>query len=147
MRCNVGVDPKYLTDQHLIAEYRELPMVLGSLRINKYKIVGEVPKEFPLGKGHMNFFKDKLVYLYERYIELKKEITNRGFQNNLTWPGMMEYPDSYKRTWKPSQKNTELLRSRIVEKINMKPTWYKYYSKPLTDDFIETFINSPLYKV
>jgi len=46
MRCNVGVNPCYLTDQWLIAEYRELPMVIGSLRINNWEIKSAVKSSF-----------------------------------------------------------------------------------------------------
>ena len=36
-RVNVGVNPKYLADQWLIAESVEITMITGSLRKNKYK--------------------------------------------------------------------------------------------------------------
>ena len=60
-----------LTDQHLIAEYREITMVPAALMrtlnsksgLNKQKI----GNKFTLNKGHVYFFYDKGLYLYNRY--------------------------------------------------------------------------------
>jgi hypothetical protein len=46
MRCNTGCNPKFLADQHLMAEARELKMVIGNLRTNDFKIKGKIPKQF-----------------------------------------------------------------------------------------------------
>ena len=78
VRVNL-ISPKLLSDQHLIAEYNEILMLLGYVR--KYpKLVG-IPKDYCLGKGHILFFKDKLGYLKERHELLKKEMRIRGFKN------------------------------------------------------------------
>ena len=61
-RINVGINPIYLSDQHLIAESVEITMIPGSLKYNGFAIKGKVPEQFTLGTGHVNFFKDKLVY-------------------------------------------------------------------------------------
>ena len=41
-RVNIGVNPKHLSDQHLIAESVEITMITGSLRKNNYEIKSEV---------------------------------------------------------------------------------------------------------
>jgi hypothetical protein len=61
-RVNVGINPKLLSDQHLVAESVELTMITGNLRIYNYKLKSPTPLKFSLGKGHMNFFKDKIIY-------------------------------------------------------------------------------------
>ena len=58
-RINI-ISPSELTDQHLIAEYREIFMVAGSLKrtlISKSGFVeSKVPKNFTLNSGHVYFF-------------------------------------------------------------------------------------------
>ena len=57
-RINI-ISPSELTDQHLIAEYREIFMVAGSLKrtlISKSGFVeSKVPKNFTLNNGHVYF--------------------------------------------------------------------------------------------
>ena len=83
-RVNIGVNPKYLSDQHLVAESVEITMITGQLRKHDYIIKSEIPTEFIMGKGHMNFFKNKLTYLKRRLDSVNIEMTNRGFN-----PGMI----------------------------------------------------------
>ena len=81
-RINI-VEPSELTDQHLIAEYREIFMIAGSLKrtlmsktgYDKYK----VPKKYTLNKGHVYFFYNKGKYLNNRYQKLILELKKRGF--------------------------------------------------------------------
>ena len=61
MRANVGINPKVLTDRHLIAEYRELMIPFGIN--NKRGIAKVIPNDFTLNTGHINFFRNKLTYL------------------------------------------------------------------------------------
>ena len=68
------VQPSELTDQHLIAEYREIFMVGGSLRRTLVSKSGyredRVPKKYTLNTGHVYFFYNKGKYLHTRYKEL-----------------------------------------------------------------------------
>lgn len=138
MRCNVGVNPKYLADQHLIAEYRELPMVTGSLRINGWKIKSPIGPFFSLGKGHINWFKPRLAYLRERHEEVKIEMGNRGFKHDAL---EIKYDDCAKHlwnNWKPTLEDSEHIRKRIFYKILRNPFtpfhWWRYNGRPLTLD-------------
>ena len=58
-RINI-IDPAELTDQHLIAEYREITMVPGSLNRTLNSKIGykesKVPKRYTLNGGHVYFF-------------------------------------------------------------------------------------------
>ena len=80
--------PKDLSDQHLIAEYREIFMV-GSIlqRSLQSPIWSEtkrnLPKEFTLNKGHVKFFYNKGKYLNKRYLLLISEMKSRGMKPNL----------------------------------------------------------------
>jgi deoxyribonuclease (pyrimidine dimer) len=148
MRCNVGINPKYLADQHLIAEYRELPMVLGSLRVNNYQIKTPPLMFFNLGKGHINWFKSRLVYLKNRHNTIKNEMSIRGFKNDGINFDIFNAPIQYQNNWVPTLHDSLLLRNRIKEKLLLKPTFYKYYGNPISNIilFIEQLIQSELFE-
>lgn len=78
-RINSAIVPKNLTDQHLIAELRELPRIFTAVRkrIEEGKGFDDIPKEFTLGTGHMKFFYNKLNYLELRHEWLREEYKKR----------------------------------------------------------------------
>ena len=62
-----------LTDQHLVAEYREIFMVGSALQRslkspNWEKTKKSLPVEFTLNGGHVKFFYNKGKYLHKRYL-------------------------------------------------------------------------------
>lgn len=134
-RINVGIQPKYLSDQHLIAESVEITMIVGSLRKDGWKIKGEVPNEFCLGKGHINFFKPKILYLKGRLEEVNNEMRERGF-NPSTQIDLLEIKsDNLKMNWSVKFKDTCLIRQRVIERLKNPlragGTFHKYYGKPI----------------
>jgi deoxyribonuclease (pyrimidine dimer) len=153
MRCNVGVNPKYLLDQWLIAEYRELPMVVGSLRVNGWKIKSEVKEKFDLGKGHINFLKSRLMYLSNRHDAVKIEMEKRRFKCDVL---RIDMPDTvgYWNDWKPTMEDSMKIRGRLKEKltINKLPiTWWRWNRQNMTPEFRDEYIsiiqNSELFYV
>jgi deoxyribonuclease (pyrimidine dimer) len=122
VRINL-INPKNLADQHLIAEYNEILMLLG--QVDKFPIIKNQPKQYCLGKGHINFFKDKIKYLKERHELIKKEMKKRGFKTSKTI-NLNKYTKEYKKNWKPNTKDKEIIKKRIIEKINLKPDYYRY---------------------
>ncbi len=79
-RINI-VNPDELTDQHLVAEYREIFMVGSSLQRslkskNWEKTLANIPKKYTLNKGHVTFFYDKGKYLCKRYDSLIEDMKN-----------------------------------------------------------------------
>jgi len=126
------VNPRELSDQHLVAEYREIFMVGSSLQRsikskNWIKTKNNIPDEFTLNKGHVTFFYNKGMYLDKRYSLLVKEMKRRGMNpdpkrkfKKSQWPKYL-YND-----WKPKNKDLKIIRKRIEEKINLKPDWYRY---------------------
>ena len=83
------VDPRYLTNAHLMAEYRELPRIFTSVRklVSRgisLKEVHGIPDTYKLGTGHVKFFYPKLFWLRERYITLYEELIRRGFNLDKT---------------------------------------------------------------
>jgi len=129
-RINI-ISPSELTDQHLIAEYREIFMVAGSLKrtlISKSGFVeSKVPKNFTLNNGHVYFFYNKGKYLYKRYNLIIKEMKSRGFKpdEKRIFPKDIFIMNNLFNDWEPNQSDIKIIRKRINEKIAMKPSWYR----------------------
>ena len=119
-----------LTDQHLIAEYREITMVPAALTrtLNSKSgfIKKKIPDRFTLNTGHVYFFYDKGLYLYNRYDNIVEEMILRGFNPDLKriFPKDI-FPFELFNDWTPNIEDQELVRDRIKEKIAMKPNWYR----------------------
>lgn len=133
------VDPTELTDQHLMAEWREIKMVPAalrrSLRTNTVSgILKKIPSDFTLNKGHVTFFYNKIEYLKDRYKVLTSELMRRQFNiSNTNIEDIFDsgIPNEFKGSYEPTTAAYEIIRQRIKEKIDMKPQWYKYCRKPL----------------
>ncbi len=129
-RINI-ISPSELTDQHLIAEYREIFMVAGSLKrtlISKSGFVeSKVPKNFTLNSGHVYFFYNKGKYLYKRYNLIIKEMKSRGFKpdENRIFPKDIFIMNNLFNDWEPNHSDIKIIRKRINKKIAMKPGWYR----------------------
>ncbi len=129
-RINI-VNPSELTDQHLIAEYREIFMVAGSLNRTLNSKSGyqesRVPKEYTLNTGHVYFFYNKGKYLHNRYNELILEMKQRGFSpsNDRPFPFSIFSDNDLYNDWTPTTEDYKIIRQRIKERINLKPDWYR----------------------
>jgi deoxyribonuclease (pyrimidine dimer) len=131
VRINL-INPKRLADQHLIAEYNEILMLLGHLR--KHGIKSEIPKNYVLGKGHINFFKNKLVYLKNRHELIKKEMLKRDFLANRSID-LSEFSESLRNNWTPNSDDFKIIKKRIKFKINKKPNYYRYFGEKMKKEF------------
>ena len=126
------VDPSELSDQHLVAEYREIFMVGSSLQRslkskNWEKTLANIPKKYTLNKGHVTFFYNKGKYLYKRYELLIEEMKNRGMNPDSERKFKTEqWPDELFNDWEPEPDDYKVIRARIKEKIEMKPDWYRF---------------------
>ena len=127
------VEPRELSNQHLMAEYREIFMVGSSLQRSLKSpnfSVNRIPKEFTLNKGHVMFFYDKGKYLHNRYRLLRKELLRRGFKIDVNRTFKVEqWKEELYNDWKPSDKDLEIIRQRIQEKIDTKPDWYVWHER------------------
>ena len=129
-RINI-ISPSELTDQHLIAEYREIFMVAGSLKrtlISKNGYLqSKVPKEYTLNSGHVYFFYNKGKYLNKRYNLIIKEMKLRGFNpdKERKFPKDIFINNNLYNDWSPNQNDIKIIRQRISEKIALKPDWYR----------------------
>ena len=138
------VNPSELSDQHLIAEYREIFMVgsalqksLNSASWNKTK--ENLPKEFTLNTGHVKFFYNKGKYLHKRYLKIIREMNNRGMSPNPNRRfKKSQWPNEFYKDWEPNAKDIALIRKRIKEKITQKPNWYRWTKKQDGDSPVQT---------
>ena len=115
-RINVGVKPKELCRQHLLAEAREIKRVPNVIAKGKFNLKNQ-PKEFTLGTGHVKFFYDKLGYLKERYEEIYAECIERGY--NVTYFGNAwdNVPQSMMGNYTPTEQDRQIVLARIEERL------------------------------
>lgn len=141
-RINI-IDPSLLTDQALFAEYREIKMVPRALaRSLKTQsigtILGKIPKQFTLNSGHVLFFYTRLKYLDKRYYQLVEELKKRNYRDNQDWEPFSNYtenlPDIFFGDYLPNDNAYAIIKERLIQKIMMKPSWYRYYGQPITND-------------
>lgn len=148
MRCNL-VDPRILTDQHLMAERRELRMIppllekqcqIFKTQVNvKPYILSKIPQKYTLGSGHMLFWLDKFKFLETRFNALTHEMKFRGFNadETLTLEVELAKINGLYETWLPTSEDILISRTRIVERILQKPTWYRFHYLPISVSWVE----------
>ena len=126
------INPGELSDQHLVAEYREIFMVGSSLQRSMKskswsKTINNIPKNFTLNKGHVTFFYNKGKYLDKRYQKLVNEMKKRGMNPNPDRKFKKDqWPKELYNDWQPKQKDYKIIRKRIDEKVSLKPDWYRF---------------------
>jgi len=137
------VDVKDLTDQHLMAEYRELPMVNASLTKTLASKGGlqlsKISEQYTLNRGHVTFFYNKGGWLYDRYMSLIQELKNRNYNIDpesrvVKWQHFKD--NDLFNSWSPNREAHATNVERLLERVAMKVDWYRYYSKPL-EGYIE----------
>lgn len=77
-RINIGVEPHELCDQHLRAEYRELPRAVR-LMWSYRGPHSRVPMAPTLGKGHVLYFIFRRSFLSARFRSIVAEMRKRGY--------------------------------------------------------------------
>lgn len=141
MRSNL-IFPHFLTDQHLMAERRELrmipPLLKKRIETGKHGTL-DIPKRFTLGKGHMLFWLDKMLYLSKRHAALTEEMGRRGFKPDHSLTFDMEYAimTSMDNDWTPLPEDYDIIVTRLRERVMQKPGWYRYCGRPVDLKWVE----------
>lgn len=132
-RINSGVDPSRLTDEHLLAEHREIKRICSNFYKRQLKNkFDDIPKEFTLGAGHVLFFINKPKFTLSRYQEIRDELGKRGM--NVT---------NYAESWKvyqgfkgvnyvPTKADAKIIIDRITQRITFGQGSYHYYRTKIT---------------
>ena len=151
MRVNV-VHPMFLSDQHLVAEYREVKMgpkaLSRSLGSEKGVDLKRISPVYTLNTGHTYFFYDKNGFLEKRLAQLVKEMQSRGIATNHTELIDDKYdyhPDVFDDKWwgdyQPTVEALNINMERINQRFSIKlDGWYRFWGRPAMDmnDIIST---------
>ena len=129
------VPPQLLTDQHLLAENKEINQLAGqmlkSLRSPNFSY-NELPMYYTLGTGHVRFWYRYGAFIRDRYDLVYTECKKRGFNVvynfNDVWKS---YDKWYNHDFTPSESQMQISIDRIKSKIEAKPDYYRYYGKPI----------------
>lgn len=121
-RINV-VPPKELHTKHLVAEYREITRLPTNLRTalnRKGKIfsVAEIPSEYVLGKGHVKFFFDKMLFLKKRFESLVDEMLQRGYNPTYRDSSIFDTDAQYMNDYVPTEQAIQINKERINDRLN-----------------------------
>lgn len=155
MRVNV-LHPKFLSDQWLVAEYREVKMGPKALSRSLGSLAGvdkkRISPKYTLNTGHTYFFYDKNKFLERRLAQLVEEMQFRGFATNHIeliddsydyHPGVFNV--EWWNDWQPDEEalniNLERLHQRLLQK-SLDPNtkgWYKLFGYSVPD--LNTIIN------
>ena len=144
---------KDLADQHLFAEWREIKMIAPaakrSLLARPIAAIQEsILPQYTLNTGHVTFFYNKLPFLLERYKSLDAECRQRGFDisshNFYTHDYYFVYGRIGQIDWEPTKQDIRVNIDRIAQRLNEKPTWYRYYGDVYAPDFFIDRYNQQL---
>ena len=144
-RINV-VPPQELSDQHLLAEYHELP------RCIKQKInIDDAPGQYKLGPGHMKWAKMHSLWLMYRYASLIQEMKYRGFKAKYTVDDLKLYWYTVEHLsgnlwYEVTPEDIEINKQRLFEKYIEKPNFYTWTKrkKPHYYNTFSRFLNDIL---
>ena len=139
VRVNL-INPQKLADQHLIAEYNEILMLIAYIKKYSKTNLDKIPNNYSLGKGHILFFKNKVLYLKNRHEKLKKEMNIRGFKTRKT-VYTNQFSKNLLNNYKPNNEDKKIIKKRLIEKLKLKPNFYRYYSKNKSERFFINLIN------
>lgn len=119
-RINV-ITAAELSDQWLLAEYRELPRV-----IKQYINTSDAPERYKLGKGHVKWAKKHAYWVMNRYYEICDEMQYRGFKVNNPASELYKLWNGKGENYNVTLMDTVANVKRLKAKYNLKPEWYKW---------------------
>lgn len=120
-RINAFIPVAELSDKHLLAEHREIKRIPNMVNSGKAKIEN-IPSKFTLGKGHVKFFYNKLLWLFNRYQQIRDECYKRGFNITDYSEAFMVWSENeyLVNDWQPDKTEIKriqtILRERIAER-------------------------------
>ena len=135
-RINSAINVRRLTDEHLLAEHREikrLPYCLGKAIASGS--VKHIPEKFTLGTGHVLFFLNKMEFVRQRYCDIYTECIQRGFIAEWYYNNFVGLPREYSNGYTHTDEERRLLIERITERImqSKKKAWH-YRGQPITKE-------------
>lgn len=108
------IDPRELTNKHLLAEYREITRIPSYL--SKAKNL-EIPSRYTMGTGHVRFFYDKGLFLHKRTDALYSECIARGFKVSYKLYNILAHKEEYRQDYIPNSQDKQININRINERL------------------------------
>ena len=136
------INPSELTNEWLLAEYRELPRIPNTIISGKAKVnLSKIPVSYRLGAGHVTFFYNKLKFLKDRHDAILVEMDKRGIKRNTDIVvDISTIPTELCNDWQPSFGDKVLNVSRLKERFVLRKKPYHYTEngvKVVIDDIQE----------
>ena len=124
-RINV-IPVEELADQHLLAEYRELPRALKQ-NVN----IDGASSQYILGPGHVKWARRHWEFTYNRFKQICDEMAYRGFYAAFNPENLIQFfrdltRQVYDGSYIVSNNDILLNRQRINERISKRPEFYKW---------------------
>ena len=117
-----------LTDQHLVAEYKEItrPFTKMRHRMQTNNTDFTTTEDYVLGSGHETFFFDKLEFLFKRYQALATEMLNRDMNVDIAKFSEVytDLANNFKHTqfwndWQPTPREIYLNMARLCRRSKL----------------------------
>lgn len=118
-RINCGIPPSELTNEHLLAEHREIKRIPNCIVKGRFNLKNQ-PNKFTLNTGHVKFFYTRLGYLKKRYEELFKECKKRNFNIQYYGNAWDNVPIEFMNDYIPTKEDKTIIRDRISERLKAK---------------------------
>lgn len=141
------IDPSLLTNEHLVAELRELPRIPNSIASSKAKVdLKAIPETYRLGEGHVKFFYNKLAWLQARHTALRAEYFKRTGKDfsiliDWTWLDNSLLKTALFNSWQPTLTDHAANIARIKERLELrKKAYHLYKDKIVTDQDVENYL-------
>lgn len=138
-RINSAIPVKHLTDEHLLAEHREIKRLPDAFRkALRSGALKRIPEKFCLGTGHVTFFLNKQAFLFSRYQAIHNECARRGFnveeysENWIKAYPLMQIYNCWNH-YTPTDAEETLLIERISSRIlNSSKLCFHYYGEAIS---------------
>jgi len=130
-----------LTNNQLLAEYREIPRIIN--KVSKGKLYSTIPPHFIMGRGHESFFGDKLLYIHNRHRAILRELECRKsrFPEVFKSDYIIDTTANFKRCqvlfkelcndWTPSIEDHSTSLDRLIERQFLQTKVDKYNNKKI----------------
>ena len=112
-----------LSDEHLLAEWHELPRVVTMVenQIETHGTIKPVPSCYRMSVGHMQFFADKCAWIVLRMFALHKELVNRGVNADRQhaqsiFNRVSKLPQTITNNWTPNAGDLSVNLIRLIER-------------------------------
>lgn len=142
-RVNSGISVSHLSDEHILAEHREIKRIPNTKFTSK-----SIPASFKLGGGHVLFFSNKPIYTFQRYLLIYNECIKRGFNVQYYGDNWGEVDFDATTEYEAVHHDYEQVVERIINNVMHSPKQSRYYGKPITKEaYIEMLLDESAYSL